>query len=125
MLSHATAVRFPVPVTMITSACPLSQPCRLTISRTTLLMSEVCWPGPARPTVDQGGGRQVTTALVRGRDDTFNAALVNVRASSAASPAMFNVGVPPSVSSTVNWIHAAVMVAPKGIVTPAKRIPTT
>jgi hypothetical protein len=123
--SHATAHRFPVPVTMIASALPLAHPGRPTISCSTAFSSGVCCPGPAAPTTDHDGGLHVAVAAVRGRDDTLPVAVVNAVALSAAVPASVSVGTPPSVSSTVNWIHARTMVAPGGMARPAKRMPTT
>src|SRR5688572_21348076 len=98
----ASAVRRPVPVTMNTSGLPLTQPGRSMIAWTTAARLGVRWLGPASPMTDHGGGDQATAAVVRGREEMFEAAAENVAALSASSPWTVSEEALPSVSSVVN-----------------------
>ena len=81
------ATRLPVPVMMMASAWPLSQPPRLTISWMTLAILGVRCAVSAAPTVGQPVGAQLTNSVVRGREEMLLAAVVKVSALSAASHA--------------------------------------
>src|SRR4029450_13320811 len=122
---NATAVRRPEPVTMKASGFPLTQPGRSMISWTTAARFGVRWLGPASPMTDHAGGDHATDAVVRGREETFAAAVVNVPAASAAWPWTVSDEALPSVSSVVNCTDAFWITAPSGSATPANRTPTT
>src|SRR5918998_5645842 len=78
-----SAVRWPLPVTTKAIAFPLAQRGRFTTSCTRAARLGVRWPAPASPTV-QAGGDHATAALVRGREETVEVAVVKVAALSAA-----------------------------------------
>ena len=62
-------MRSPDPVMMITSELFVTQPERFTISWMMADMSGVRWSGPAAPVLVQGGGAQLTTFPVVGREE--------------------------------------------------------
>src|SRR5919108_1785859 len=62
--------------------------------------------------------------LVRGREETLNAPVVNVAALSAACALIVKAVASDCASSATNWIYAFVTVAPCGTASPGKRRPT-
>lgn len=72
----------------------------------------------------QGAGIQVAAAAVRSRLETLRATVVKTAAEFTASPSILSVAAAVLTSSTWNWTQAARMGAPRGIATPAKRMPT-
>ncbi len=109
---------------MIPSPWPLDQSPRLTISWMIALRSGVRWPSVSSPTTVQSGGDQVCELPVMGRDETSPEAPVKLSASPVC-PRIVRSMVPDVVSSTLNCTQAALIVAPRGMVTFSKRIPTT
>ena len=121
---YDSATRSPVPVIMITNEFPAAHPARPTISSTTGPMSGVRWSDPAAPTLVHTGGFHVTADVVLDLDVMFPLDVVNVDASSAASPSIVRVVALVETSSTWNCTVAFRMLAPCGTPTPLKRIPT-
>jgi len=80
---------------------------------------------PISPTFSQDWGDQDTLFDVLVLFETLRKVFENAEALELASPTMVRFVVLLVVSSTLNWIYAVVIVAPIGIFTPVKRIPTT
>jgi hypothetical protein len=124
LASYAVATLWPLPVMMRTSALPLAQPARFTISWMTPARSGVRSAGPATPSVAHDGGDQGTAAPVRGRVETLPEALVKVTAWSLACPSMMSAVGSEVGSSTWNCTYAFRIAAPRGTGIPLKRSPT-
>jgi hypothetical protein len=110
---------------MTTNELPSNQPVRSTISWITGLKSEVCWSGPASPTVSHAGGLQDANAVVLGREEMSFNAVENVDAASEACPSMMSEVTSVSTSSAWNWTEALAIVAPCGTLMPVNRMPTS
>ena len=104
--SYASAVRSPLPLTIITNELPLDQPGRSTISWMIGDKSGVRWSGPATPTVVQATGDQCTAAVVRGLDETFPTEEVKAGALTVSWPSMVRDVAPELASSTWNCTWA-------------------
>ena len=76
-------MRWPVPVTITTSAFPLAHPGRLTISWMSAASSGVRWLAPTWPAA-HAAGAQLAQADVRARVDMFPDPELKVAALSAA-----------------------------------------
>ena len=113
-------MRSPEPVTIRTRAFPPIQPGRSTISWSTAARFGVCCSAVRAPTVGHVGGAHVTVAVVLGRVEMLRAVVVNEPALSAAAPETVRLTVAVDVSSTWNWIQAAVTVAPRGSAHPGE-----
>ncbi len=79
---------------------------------------------PASPINAHGAGDQATDAFVRGRVETLPLALVNVPGLSAACPWTSRLVTSLCASLASNCTYARATVAPAGIETFVKRIPT-
>jgi hypothetical protein len=100
--SHESAVRLPVPVTMIARELPLTQPGRFTISWMMAARLGVLWPGPTSFTTVQGGGVHPTVAVVLARVEMLRVVVVNVGALSLACPARVREATSVDTSSVRN-----------------------
>src|ERR671923_1361443 len=118
--SADSAVRCPLPVTMNARAFPLAHPGRFTTSWTSAARFGVRCASPAAPTV-HAAGDQPTDALVRGREEMLNVAVVNVDALSAACALIVNVVASDCASSATNWIYTFAIDTPGVKALPQKR----
>ncbi len=81
---YASATRLPVPVMMITSALPLTQPAPFTTSWMIGARFGVRWSTPAAPMVIHDTGDHSTAAVVLALDDMFHAVVAKAGALSLA-----------------------------------------
>ena len=124
--SKASAVRWPLPVTSSTSARPDCQPGRFTTCWISGARPVARCSGPAAPTVGQGSGVQLAEAAVVARPATLFAVALKAGASSDACARIVSAAAAASrfASSTWNCSHASTIGTPRGIASPAKRMPT-